>query len=365
MKITNLRAKFQEPPLIKHWWVYDKDELQRVIQANELKLLYFQTSAFCDLGCIYCPTASGKKHPDELSRDERTKVLMDFKLLWWKYVHYIGEGEPLADPDFWGDYEIIKQLDLKLTVFTHGWLLSEKNVKKLKDIDASVMLKYHSHNNTVQDLMANRKGYAEKRNKALQLLLDYWFNSGKETNLGLDILIMRPNYKDIPDYWRYCRDNNIFPMVKRIFFSESADNLSVKNSLNISSEKTKDLFYELSEIDRKEYGYFWIPSPPWAWAKCNYYYYHIFVTNKGSVKPCIWVNQMWNIRERSLESFWNSPEMNTIKNVPNNPSWKCTTCINNVVDKCYGCPCRKVYHHGDGSVEDISKWDNCFSSCGI
>ncbi len=363
MKLVNIRSKFQEPPLLKNFGIYDKTELNKSIINNQLKLLYFQTSSLCDLWCIYCPTKSWKKKKWELTKEEREKVLVDFKKLWWEIIHYIWEWEPLVDPLFWSDYDIIKKLWLKIVIFTHWWNLNKDTIIKLNEIDASIILKYHSHNEIIQDLMANKKWYAKKRDNALNLLIEYWFNKWDETRLGLDILVMKPNIKDITRYWKYCRDNNIFPMVKKIFFSEKAWLDSVKKSLDVESNKFKALFYELSEIDRREYWYFWIPSPPWAAIKCNYYFYHIFVTNLWFVRPCIWVNDIWNIRKQPLEYYRNSPEMNSIKGIPDNPSWKCITCINNIVDKCYWCPCRKLYNNWSSEIGDISKWDNCFSSC--
>ena len=335
-------------PIIRGWGIYNEEELKDYIDNNKLGMIYDGVSAKCDINCIYCVTKSGKAVPGELNLNERKSVLKQANELGCKIVHIAARGEPTVDPLFKEQLEYINELNMIPVIFTHGGNLTQDWVDTLWDNNASIMIKIHSLKPELQDFFAATKGYTERRNKGIELLMKKGFNQNFEgqTRLGADILVMKKNYDEIEDIYRWCRENNIFPLVKPLMCNNRGASKFVLDNLYISPLEVKKLYERLSEIDKKEYGFDWKPMPPYAGVNCNYYYYHLCVTIMGDVWPCIGIPelQIGNIKEKSLKECWNSEQVKKIKNIKKEVKGVCQNCENSEV--CHGCPCRRTYNNG-------------------
>lgn len=335
-------------PIIRGWGIYNPDELSEFVENNKLGMIYAGVSAKCDLNCVYCVTKSGKAVPGELNLEERKDVLAQAKSLGCKIVHIAARGEPTVDPLFKEQLRYIHQLDMIPVIFTHGANLNQEWVDELWENGASIMLKIHSLDPQLQDFFAAKKGYTENRNRGIELLIKKGFNKDfdGQTRLGADILVMKKNYDEIEDIYKWCRNNNIFPLVKPLMCNNRGASKFVLDNLYVNPMEIKALYERLSEIDRTLYGYKWTPTPPYAGINCNYFYYHMCITIMGDVWPCIGIPEMQigNIREKKLEECWNSEQVKRIKNIKNEVLGVCRTCDNS--DFCYGCPCRRTYNKG-------------------
>lgn len=335
-------------PLIRGWGIYDPEELKEYVDNNKLGMIYAGVSAKCDLNCVYCVTKSGTAVPGEMNLQERKDLLYQARQLGCKIVHIAARGEPTVDPLFKEQLEYINELGMIPVIYTHGANLTEEWVDILWENNASIMLKIHSLDEELQDFFAATKGYASKRSKGIELLFKKGFNKDfdGETRLGADILVMKKNYDEIEKIYRWCRDNNIFPLVKPLMCNNRGASKFVLDNLYVPALEVKKLYEKLSDIDRKDYGYDWEPMPPYAGVNCNYFSYHMCITIMGDVWPCIGMShlQIGNIRDMSLKDCWNSKEVAKIKNIRNEVEGICKDCKNS--DVCYGCPCRRTYNGG-------------------
>jgi len=267
----------------------------------------------------------------------------------------------MADKNLWAQVRKIGELGMIPTVFTNGMTISKKNAKELWDLGASVMLKVHSRDELVQDQLVMKSGYTVRRDRGLEFLLEQGFNSTDETRLGFDIVVRTVTTHEMEGIWRYCRENNIFPLVKSAMATEGAvreenrsgDLLRIRprrgapepmkvDRLAPTPVETKDLFWYLSDIDRRDYGFDWTPTPPWAGVTCDYLNYHMQVRIQGDVAPCIGHAPLGNIREHPLAYYWYHPEMDIVRATKQNVQGKCRDCE---LD-CYGCPCRRQMREG-------------------
>ena len=66
-------------PIIRGWGIYNKDELKRIRENNELAMIYAGVSAKCDINCIYCVTKSGTAVPGEMNLEERKDLYRQAK----------------------------------------------------------------------------------------------------------------------------------------------------------------------------------------------------------------------------------------------------------------------------------------------
>lgn len=348
MQRTQVNLDGTKVPIIRGWGIYNTKELNSFVNENRLGLIYTGVSAKCDLNCVYCVTKSGHPVPGELSLAERNLVIDQAKELGCKYVHIAARGEPTADHLFIEQLRYLKKSGMISVIYTHGGNLSDFWVEELWNNDASVMLKIHSFKSDVQDFFAGVKGYTLRRNNGLKRLMKRGFNKDYEgqTRLGADILVMRRNYDEIIDIYKFCRDNNIFPLVKPLLCNNRGASKFVKENLYVEPLRVKDLYEQLSELDRSQYGYNWTPTPPYAGINCNYFYYHLCVTIMGDVWPCIGIPEMQvgNIRKDSLRSCWNSEQVRKIKNIKEETQGICKDCVSSSF--CYGCPCRRTYNKG-------------------
>lgn len=338
----------KKPPILRGYGIYDKSELEFIKKNKFLRHIYVGVSAACDLRCIYCQTKSGKALPGEMTLDERINLLDQAKKLGCELVHIAARGEPTVDPLFLPQLEHIHKLKMIPVIFTHGGNINEYWADNLYKNDASVIIKIHSMDPTLQDFFAGVKGYAKRRDAGLAMLIKRGFNKTNPTRLGADILVMKKNYDEIEKIFIWCRENNIFPLVKPFLVNERGKSKYVLENLYVEPLKIRDLYHRLAKIDKEKFGYIWTPTPPYAGISCNYYLYHILVTVMGDVWPCIGLEhlRLGNIRDGKLEEFWNHPTMDKIRNIKNNLSGVCQNCQKLKNDECYGCPCRRTYLKG-------------------
>lgn len=341
-------SKLKPPPVLNGWGIFDKKELEDIKKKKLLRHVYAGVSAACDLHCIYCQTKSGKAMHGEMNLEERKDFLDQAKELGCQLVHIAARGEPTVDPLFLHQLQYIHKLGMIPVIFTHGGNIDNKWADYLWENEASVIIKIHSFQPELQDWFAGVKDYTKRRNRGLRILIEKGFNKTAPTRLGADILVMKKNYEEIEKIFRWCRKNNIFPLVKPFLCNERGRSEFVMKNLYLPPLKIKELYYKLAEIDRRDYGYYWEPAPPYAGINCNYYLYHIVVTIMGDIWPCIGLSHLClgNIREKSLKECWESKTMERIRNIFQHIKGICQTCEKFKKEICYGCPCRRTYLGG-------------------
>lgn len=203
---------------IKGWDFYEEETTRAVKDKKMINPSLDLTNA-CNLNCPYCykeekDSKRKNRRANELSIEETCRVIKDFKKLGAKTVNIVGAGEPTIDPYFRDVINCIYENDMTSVLFTNG-IAFESN-DELIDFcymrDVSVVLKCNSRSPLVQDLVCGRKGYSEKRDKALLHLMDAGFNDIVPTRLGLNTMVFKGNIEEIPAMHKWCRDNNVYPM---------------------------------------------------------------------------------------------------------------------------------------------------------
>jgi len=337
--------KFKSPPGMKGW-NFNKEEVEVARRKGKLLMMYADMSSKCDLNCLYCQTRSGKPLPGELNLEERKNLVDQSKALGCKTIHIAGQGEPTIDPLFWEHLEYIYQKGIIPVIFTHGMHIDKDTAERLYDMDVSVIIKVHSFNEKNQDWMAGVKGYAKKRNEGIKNLFEAGFNAETPTRMGMDVVITQQNLAEIPDMFRWARKNNVFPEIKTLLSAHRGASKFVREKMQVTPEEVRKLHYDILKIDQEEFGYTWIPSPPYIAWHCDFYYYHIYVNIFGDAMPCVGFvlsEPLGNIREKSLKELWNHPLMLKVRNIDKHLKGVCAECKND----CYGCPCRRLLRTGD------------------
>jgi len=126
-------------------------------------------------------------------------------------INIVGAGEPTIDPTFTDIIEYISQLGLKVLVATNGIVIAKNDdvLSLLQEAEASVVIKVNSRDPELQDTLVCRRGYAELRDQAIELLFARGFNECKPTRLAFNTLVMKANYHEVFEIFKFCRSNNI------------------------------------------------------------------------------------------------------------------------------------------------------------
>ncbi|MFA6994836.1 MAG: radical SAM protein [Patescibacteria group bacterium] len=288
-------------------WNFRKKEIQKAKKNNLMLMLDAETSNICNLNCPYCYRDEySKKHivlGNELTIKQRKKLIDQAKKLGCKTIKIVGAGEPLADPNFFEQIKYISSRKIIPIIYTNGILLTEEKAKNLYDLNCSIMLKFNSLEETTQDKLVGRRGYAKSRNEAFQILMKTGFNKSKPTRLGFDSIIVRQNKNEILDMIRFCRKNNIFPSFKT--FIPTGGALQYKK-WEISKKDLIELYKKAQKIDVKEFKIKYNATLPYIGGfPCTQWHYASFVDILGNVYACPGSRVLLgNIKKYSLTNIW-------------------------------------------------------------
>lgn len=144
-------------------------QISAINSLYHLKRVQIELSRFCNLNCSYCYSSSGFTQKDKLPIDKVKEFIDDAYNLGCLRIDFTG-GEPLT---YRGWEEVIAYAvnkGISSTLHTNGTLLSEKNVKKLKQIGIlHVQISLDSHIPEVHDKARSQPGAFNKAILGIEL----------------------------------------------------------------------------------------------------------------------------------------------------------------------------------------------------
>ena len=331
---------------------FSHEEIEECRERNGLLSLELELSRVCNLRCVYCYASSGIPLQNELSFSEITNGVEQAAGLGVKKIIILGGGEPLLYPHLFEVIDFIRAKGVIVDLFTNGLTLTKDVARKLCSRGVGVVLKMNSRNPEVQDALAGKSGTHEAICNALTALQDAGYPN-ERCSLGIETIICEPNYSELPDLWRWAREQGIVPYIEAMTMQGRA----IENgNLEVSPEKVKALFEELSQIDRDEFQCSWLPHPPLVASQCARHEYSCTITSIGEVHPCPGVNlSIGNIRDKSLaEIMRNSTVIKDLRNIRSTIKGKCSSC--EIKNECYGCRGHAYQVTGDYLAEDPLCW---------
>ncbi len=298
-----------------------EDEKREALANNHPLLLSLYLDTACNLDCVFCFLDSGKSHGEEqLSLEQYKEVIRQGRNLGVKSTLFFGAGEPLIDEKLFPLIEYSNRLGLYSVMFTNASLVTKETARRIKDLNLSVVTSIKSRNPKTLEELTGVKGSAEKIYTGFQHLLDAGLNQTDPTRLGMDILICRQVYDEVPELIRSCMENNIHPMVESLLWKGRA----VKNydKLQISDEQKKKLSSRLG----KEFPELTGERAYFDGSACGVDHYTVFVNYNGDVWQCFSRDIVaGNIKESSLRDIWNNHSLRQLRET--SPDRSCTMCI--------------------------------------
>ncbi|PYB69058.1 radical SAM/SPASM domain-containing protein [Thermoplasma sp. Kam2015] len=96
-------------------------------------MVVWNTTKQCNLNCLHCYANAGIKHSDELTLEQKLRVIDMMDEAGVTMIAFSG-GEPLISPDFWKIAEYASSKGFYTTIATNGTLLTKSVVDRLAEV---------------------------------------------------------------------------------------------------------------------------------------------------------------------------------------------------------------------------------------
>lgn len=338
---------FSPPPVLKGY-MYGAEEAREARNLNRLLAIRLETNKSCNLHCRYCYAQSGEDSAKIVDIKNLKKIILESKELGTKSVVVIGGGEPTLHPNFRDLIDYIDSLGIIPVIFSNTILMTEELAGFLYKHNASVMGKLDSFKPEVQDYLAGREGASEEIRKGFDNLKKTGFSKPErpgELRMGVSFVSNKMNLDEIESIWHFCRQNNIFPNME-ILTPTGRANDELKDQL-LTAEEIKEYKLKLLEIDRKYYGYDWLPYTPITASGCLQHLYSLYINIEGNVRPCaptkldehpalrVDGEYPYNVNKMSLREIYDSDLFTYVRNIDKMLEGKCRNCEH--TEECIGC----------------------------
>jgi mycofactocin biosynthetic radical S-adenosylmethionine protein MftC len=149
--------------------------------------LTWELTYACNLQCVHCLSASGRRDPRELTTRECMRVVDELERMQVFYAN-IGGGEPTLRPDFWDllDYGVAHHVGIKFS--TNGVKLDRRAARRLARTDyVDVQISVDGATADVNDAVRGTGSFATAR-RAMDNLAEAGFGEFK-----ISIVVTRHN----------------------------------------------------------------------------------------------------------------------------------------------------------------------------
>jgi radical SAM protein with 4Fe4S-binding SPASM domain len=287
----------QRPPQLR----MRGDSTRQADPASLLQRISIEISRVCNLRCTYCYADAGEHRQGGLSDSELRFIIQEAVQIGAAAVSIVGGGEPTLRSSLLVDGEscidFANGLGCYCCLYTNGTLIDERAAEWLAARDVSVVGKLNSLKQDVQDQLAGVAGSASLMRRGIDALLKAGLADGRPSRLGLETIICRQNYDEMPQIWRFMRQRNIVPEVEipTVHGRARANEPQLCFNQDEAPDKYRELFDELLSIDREEFGCDWTPRPPFAALSCRLYYTNCYINDRGGVQPCAGVDRPYGV----------------------------------------------------------------------
>lgn len=254
---------------VNGWGSFSKEILEK--NKGKLLTLDIDFGYLCSLNCPHCFRKNNKVDFGDrklMKYDDIVKMVKEAKKLGLKSVKFLGAGEPFEDKRFVEFLRELKKLDIIPSIFTKGHVIGDDNlakkycshygintgeelVKELKKLNVSILLGFNSFNTEIQDKMVGGiKGYTQKRNRALMLLVKAGFNKTNPTRLCVGTNpITKDNYNQVLEIYKWARVRNIYVIACPTMVSGRCAKEEAWKKINPPVKKLVDLYTKIYEFN--------------------------------------------------------------------------------------------------------------------
>jgi radical SAM protein with 4Fe4S-binding SPASM domain len=330
---------------------FSLEEIRAVAAAGRLLTMEVEFSQLCNFRCPYCYL--GMQREEELSSDESRDLILQGRELGVRRIIILG-GEPMIYPRILEKIRFIRLLGMDVEMFTNGSNMTVENARELASLNVKVVLKMNTMDPEKQNQLCGIPDAYRIIQEAFKHLKMAGYGAGGKP-LAVSSVITSDNVEELPGMWRWLREQQIDPYFEMI----TPQGAAVENDrLYVDSKQVEQLFEEIRQIDRSEFGRNWESQPPLVGATCLRHQFSCYVNAFGEVMPCVGVNlPVGNIRKKRLADILRDSEVvQDLRNYQATMKGPCSTCEKSEI--CYGCRGAAYQMTGDYLASDPLCWKN-------
>jgi MoaA/NifB/PqqE/SkfB family radical SAM enzyme len=260
---------------------------------------------------------------NELSYEEIIDLLIDLKRIGVKHIGYSG-GEPFLKERFLDILRVGHELGFHQVVSTNGTLIDENIGRMLVKYVDGIGISIDGPCPEVHDKIRGVEGAFNKAVKALSIL-----NSLKKNFAGIGFVISKLNYREIPRMLDLARSLGVGIGFQPVHIFGVVFPRKVNYSFEDISFNDEDVT-ELARIIQYLIAQGYCAGNPIKeeYVKgivdfirgekkrlCVVGYLGLTIGPDGSVYPCSFSHKVGNVRERSIEEIWKSPDYQKIRGI--------------------------------------------------
>ncbi len=328
-------------------------EIAEAVAAGRLLSMEIEFNRNCNFSCVYCYASSPQVRRDDLSREEFRDVIAQARDLGARKIIILG-GEPMLYPHIMEMIGYIRSLDMQVELFTNGAAITADVARELFGQRVRVVLKMNSRDESLQDTLCGRGGAHAQIREAFENLKQAGYPA-PDRPLGVSSIVCRQNVDELPDMWRWLRDQGILPYFEMITPQGGARE---HDMLALDSHRVERFFRDIAEIDAASYGHQWEPQPPLVGGACLRHQYSCAVSSQGFVQSCVGITiPIGDLRRQSLKEILRDSEVvQDLKNYHELIKGPCRDCDR--LEHCYGCRGAAYQLTGDYLASDPLCWRN-------
>jgi radical SAM protein with 4Fe4S-binding SPASM domain len=332
---------------------FTREEIEEAARSARLLAMEIELGRGGSSRCHHALAPERASSGNQLSQEEARDVILQAADLGARRISILG-AEPTRYRCISELARFMRSQDLEVEMFASGVGMTSDFASDLFENRVSVVLRMDSLDESRQDMLTGAKGSFKLIQETFRALREAGYPSD-EAVLRVDALICRHNIDEAVTLWRWLRDRNVVPR-----FSIAAPQASAEagGGTDVDLAGIQQVFAEIAEIERDEYGSAWDPSPR-SWGNgCMRHKFSCLVRWQGDVVPCVGLRiPIGNIREQKLRDIIEDSEvLEDLRNHTSTMKGPCASCEES--DICYGCRGAAYQATGDYLASDPFCWRN-------
>ena len=309
----------------------------------------WEITAACNIACIHCLSASGRRRPGELKTEQALNLVDELAEMQVFQIHF-GGGEPFIYPGIWKVLERCTERGLVMCVSTNGTLITAERARRLKGFDP-LYFQVSLDGGTPQTNDTIRgKGTFQRALRGLELL------AAEEHSLTVNSVLTRYSFSELDRLYGIAADFNAKLRVTRL--RPSGRGQDVWEDLHPTREQyreftdwlgahpdvlTADSFFHLNAFGTRLAG---LDTCGAATATCC-------ICPEGEVYPCAFFQapefEAGNLHTQSFREIWQQSQL--FDYYRNMGGGACSGCTQ--YGTCHGgCPATKWFVHQKLNIKD-------------
>lgn len=306
-------------------------DFNALLDSKKITSCVIEITNRCQFMCDHCyVTKSSKKDMDYKTFKKIIDELLEINC----YSITITGGEPLLNKDFKKMYLCAKQKGMRIGINTNGYFINKEIIdlfKKYKPYQIEISI-YGYDNKSYEEFTHYKNCFKNIDDSINQLIKN-------NLNLKLKTVLTKKNFENFEKIRKYCEkydlefryDYNIFPKLESESFKRNEESLLPKQILNIIKNNKGDSEYFKTAVDNLNEN---IEISENVF-QCSIGKEQVFIDSYGNIRPCLVVNEKYNIREYKIIAAMNKFK-NGICKLHFSENSKCKKCYKKKL--CRYCP---------------------------